>query len=156
MTNITERYTVTDGIYTCKECGKTTTYASTMHYHIASRHIKEKPYNCSDCKKGFVQRSLYEKHLAVAHSDTTRNRYVGVYYQCSGCSHTSTTKGNCLIHYTRTHASWIPAYKKDSECTGCKKIFTSSTAYLYHAINCFPIPELISVANTAPRALPLL
>jgi len=158
MTKITDLYTKEKDLYICNECKKTTTYASTMHYHIASAHIEEKPYNCSECKKGFVQKSLYEKHKLSVHPSRMD---IVTYYQCGGCDHTSTTKGNSLIHYTRTHASWVPAYKKDSECTGCKKVFASSTAYLHHALYCFPLPgkkeekeiaESIE-ANTAPPTL---
>ena len=146
MTKITDLYIRENGLYTCKTCKKVTTYASTMHYHIANSHLEEKSYKCIPCEKGFVQKGLYLKHLALMHPDsphpsaTEKNPYAGTHYQCGGCDHTSTTKGNCLIHYARTHASWIPAYKKDSSCTGCDTPFASSTAYLHHAIYCFPVP----------------
>jgi hypothetical protein len=165
MTKITDLYTKEDDIYTCKMCKKTSTHASTMHYHIANTHIEEKPFNCAHCKKGFTQKGLYMKHLAHKHPDTTqsitKNPYTGVYYHCGGCDHTSTTKGNCLIHYTRTHALWVPAYSSTAACTGCTKLFTSSTAYLHHALYCFPLPgkkeekEIIETieARTAPPTL---
>ena len=140
MTEITKHYTKTDDTYSCKLCKKVTTYASTMHYHIATNHLETKPYNCTICKKGFVQRSLYEKHL-TKHVETRPASYKEPSYHCCRCSHTTTTMGNCLIHYARTHADWIPAYKEDTSCTNCKKICSSSTAYLYHAIQCIPAPS---------------
>jgi hypothetical protein len=140
MTEITKHYTKEGDTYSCKLCKKITTYASTMHYHIATKHLEEKPYNCTVCKKGFVQKSLYEMHL-TKHIETRPASYKEPIYHCCRCSHTTTTKGNCLIHYARSHADWIPAYKEETPCKECDRIFPSSTAYLYHTIQCIPAPS---------------
>jgi hypothetical protein len=151
--------------YLCIECNKVSSNQSTMYYHVMKDHLKTCKFECNHCATNFLQKSLYLKHLATVHpktphpSKTEKNPYVGIAYQCGGCEHTSTTKGNCLIHYARTHASWIPVYKKKESCTGCKLVFASSTAYLHHALQCFPVPEdkkkeleLISEVKTAPPA----
>jgi len=151
--------------YLCIECNKVSSNQSTMYYHVMKDHLKTCKFECNYCATTFLQKSLYLKHLATVHpktphpSKTEKNPYVGIAYQCGGCEHTSTTKGNCLIHYARTHASWIPVYKKKESCTGCKLVFASSTAYLHHALQCFPVPEdkkkeleLISEVKTAPPA----
>jgi hypothetical protein len=31
----------------------------------------------------------------------------------------------------------VPAFVKNEACKGCAKVYSSSTAYLHHAANCF-------------------
>ena len=47
MTEITKHFIKIGDAYKCNLCEKITPYASTMHYHIATKHIEKKPYNCT-------------------------------------------------------------------------------------------------------------
>ena len=90
-----------------------------------------------------MQKSGYLHHLATVHPDNPhhgdeKNPYASVKHDCPECDHTTHTKANLLIHYARTHCkTWIPTFSKTDPCTGCRKTFASSSAYLYHAIGCF-------------------
>lgn len=137
-----------NGHFVCPHCSKVEEKQNTMYYHIKSVHEQDFPFECALCteeKPRFLQRCSWLHHLATHHPDsphpsaTERNPYAGVSFACpsTGCEHTSHTKANTIIHYARTHCKdWIPAYTKGTNCTGCKKSFASSSAYLYHASSC--------------------
>lgn len=135
-----------DGHFVCPDCGKVTEKQNTMYYHIKKNHTKDLPFECkkcADCPR-FLQKSSYLHHLATlhpesAHIDGVTNPYAGVSYKClfDGCDHNTHTKANLFIHMARTHCkSWIPSFSKGSACSSCKKEHNSSSAYLYHAVNC--------------------
>ena len=137
-----------DGHFVCPDCGKVTEKQNTMYYHIKKNHTNDMPFKCDKCvgTPRFLQKSAYLHHCAQIHPTTTTtetdketNPYVGVSFSCpaAGCDHSTHTKANILIHYARTHCKeWIPAYSKSATCAGCSKTFASSSAYLYHALNC--------------------
>ncbi len=136
-----------DGHFVCPDCGKVTEKQNTMYYHIKKNHAKDLPFECKKCEgcPRFLQKSSYLHHLATIHPDDAdcesgSNPYAGVSYTCpcGDCDHSTHTKANLLIHYARSHCkAWIPSFSKSaSACSGCKKEFNSSSAYLYHAIGC--------------------
>ena len=138
-----------EGNYVCPNCPKITQHQNTMYYHIKKEHTKDLPFECKLCVAlpRFLQKSSYLHHLATLHpempDDDTgcKNPYAGVTYACPSCDHISHTKSNTRIHYARNHAKdWIPTYTKDP-CGSCGKECASSSSYLYHAIDCFPVPE---------------
>lgn len=138
-----------EGQYVCPDCGKITAHQNTMYYHIKKEHTKDLPYECKLCTNKFLQKSSYLHHLATMHPDTphdgdccSENPYAGVKHTCPCCEHSSHTKANIRIHFARSHAkAWIPAFDKTApSCTGCGKVCASSSAYLYHALDCFKAP----------------
>jgi hypothetical protein len=133
------------GNFQCPFCEKKSEKQNTMYYHIKKNHHQDYKYICPHCPgeaRKFVQRSAYLQHLANGHPDEaapTNNPYIGVSYSCPCCEHTAKTKANILIHYARTHCKdWIPPFTKGMNCKSCDKQFASSTAYLYHAVQCIP------------------
>ena len=144
----TRKYTRDDaGLYVCPHCDVREVHQNTMYYHIKGVHDKDFAFECTHCldKPKFLQRCSWLQHLATKHpkdphpSDTERNPYADVKYDCPACTHDTHTKANLLIHFARTHCKeWIPAFEKTTKiCTGCKKQCNSSTAYLHHAVKCF-------------------
>jgi len=138
-----------DGEFVCPHCSVVKKKQNTMHYHIKRTHEQNFPYECKQCETTpkFLQKSSYLHHLATIHpenphpSDKDTNQYAAVQFSCPSCEHKTHTKSNIVIHYVRTHCSWIPTYAKDEPCQNCKKTFRSSSAYLYHAHTCFESPN---------------
>lgn len=134
------------GEFVCPHCPKVCEKQNTMYYHIKKNHTNDLPYKCEKCvgTPRFLQKSAYLHHCARVHpeissTDSEKNPYAGVTVACpaTGCSHSTHTKANILIHYARNHCKeWIPAYSKSAACAGCSKTFASSSAYLYHALTC--------------------
>lgn len=135
-----------EGNFQCPHCDKITEKQNTMYYHVKKNHTDDLPYQCKKCEGSprFLQKGSYLLHLAAVHPDDAdddgkTNPYAGVSYSCSfeGCSHSSQTKANVLIHFARSHCkSWIPGFTKGCACSGCAKEFNSSSAYLYHCVSC--------------------
>jgi hypothetical protein len=134
-----------DGLFVCPHCKIVKNKQNTMYYHIKREHEEDLPFTCAKCptETKFLQKSSYLHHLATHHpedphpSESEKNMYAAVEYPCSACDHISHTKANTRIHFARTHSDWVPAYSKQSPCSGCSKQFQSSSAYLYHALQCF-------------------
>lgn len=61
------------GLFVCthKGCTKTFSRQNTMYYHI-KRHMNEFSFKCTECDKGFIQKSAFLHHMAAVHpgSDT--------------------------------------------------------------------------------------
>jgi hypothetical protein len=121
------------GHFVCPDCGETKARQNTMFYHM-KKHAGVNTHVCTEpgCGKAFIQKSGLQQHRMQAHPTE------GAPLQtCHLCPHTCKMKANLLIHLGRKHgAGWIPDLK-DGTCTGCKKQFSSATAYYYHAVQCF-------------------
>lgn len=152
----TSKYVRNDaGEYVCPHCPKVTAKQNTMYYHIKKQHTQDLPFACTRCTAApkFLQKSSYLHHLATVHSDDlklkekekellgdTVNPFATVSFTCPSaeCDHSTHTKSNLKIHYARTHAKeWIPAYVRGEACGSCNRQFPSSSAYLYHSLDCF-------------------
>ena len=62
-------YTKNDaGHFVCmhKGCNKTFARQNTMYYHIM-RHRNQFAFTCTDCNKGFIQKSAFLHHMAAIH-----------------------------------------------------------------------------------------
>ena len=141
---MTESYIrVSDTLYQCIYCDKVEHHQSTMYYHVMQTHLHKMNYQCETCKKEFIQKSQYEKHVRVVHE----KQYD---FPCSECKELFDTNGNRKIHIARTHAPWIPRYiNATTPCKSCGLCYKSSTAYLYHALDCF---SKVTLEETAPPA----
>jgi hypothetical protein len=139
-----------DNHFVCPHCGIVEKHQNTMLYHIESKHEMKFRFECTQCPgpdtPKFLQKCTYLRHLAAIHptnphpSETEKNMYADICFKCPDpeCSHSTQTKANMRIHFARSHAKhWIPSYVKNKGCTGCSKVFASSSAYLYHATECF-------------------
>ena len=130
-----------DGHFVCPECNVVKTRQNTMHYHMKKHtgvyeHVCEVP----GCGKEFLHKSGLQQHTIQAHPTPD-----ATIWSCPCCPHTSKMKANLVIHIGRKHGTgWIPTPPEDGNCTGCKKSFSSVTAYFYHAVKCFTAPPEIA------------
>ena len=121
------------GQFVCPECGDIKDRQNTMFYHM-KKHAGVMSHPCKEpgCGKAFIQKSGLQQHMMQAHAAENATLWV-----CPCCPHSSKMKANLTIHIGRKHgAGWIPP-ATDGACTGCKKEFSSVTAYYYHAVHCF-------------------
>lgn len=154
-----------EGHFQCPHCPKVCEKQNTMYYHVKKNHLNDLPFECKMCGPDtrFLQKSAYLRHMATVHRDvivedaptsavapvaapvapastatTEKNPYVGVEFKCTECAHTTHTKANMTIHYTRCHCHGVvPVYDKTGPCKRCERTFASSSAYYYHAGTCF-------------------
>lgn len=56
------------GLFVCthKGCTKTFSRQNTMYYHV-KRHMNEFSFKCTECDKGFIQKSAFLHHMAAVH-----------------------------------------------------------------------------------------
>lgn len=95
-----------------------------------------------ECGKEFMHKSGLQQHMLQAHPAPD-----AVVWDCPCCPHNSKMKANLVIHIGRKHgAGWIPPFAGSdcSGCSGCKKTFSSVTAYYYHAVKCFTAPPALA------------
>lgn len=57
-----------EGHFVCSHegCNKTFARQNTMYYHI-KRHLNQFSYKCTECDKGFIQKSAFLHHMAAVH-----------------------------------------------------------------------------------------
>jgi len=125
------------GEFVCPDCGETRRLRSTMFYHIKRNHTEVRDYVCTEpgCDKAFIQKAGLQQHMLQAHSAEGTTLL-----NCPCCNHSCKMKANLIIHIGRKHgAGWIPPSEAGA-CQGCKKQFSSETAYYYHAVGCFTAP----------------
>lgn len=135
-------YKNADGHFVCPECNVVKTRQNTMHYHM-KKHTGIYEHVC-DCGKEFLHKSGLRQHMLQAHPAPD-----AAVWNCPCCDHTSKMKANLVIHIGRKHgAGWIPKASDDGSCSGCKKSFSSVTAYYYHAVKCFQAPSNIAECMT--------
>jgi len=131
------------GHFVCPDCGEVQPRQNTMFYHMKN-HAGDRSYLCTEpgCDKAFIQKSGLQQHRMQAHPTEGAQLYT-----CSICPLIFKTKANFQIHIGRKHgAGWIPELK-DGTCTGCKKQFSSDTAYYYHAVQCFRAQAPAQIAS---------
>ena len=127
------------GEFVCGICGCTKKNQNTMHYHLKA-HEGKSPFECTVCKKGFLQSQSLLVHMAARHSTDTKG------IQCPLCPFTTATKANRIIHYVRKHCqeAVAKALKQEGEnfqCTVCQKELKSNTAFHYHVAGCLQLGE---------------
>ena len=124
------------GAFVCPDCGIVKERQNTMFYHM-KKHAGVLDHICAEpgCGKAFIQKAGLQQHMMQAHPAAG-----ATLWNCPCCDHTCKMKANLIIHIGRRHgAGWIPP-AEEGTCTGCKKQFSSATAYYYHAVQCFEAP----------------
>ncbi len=130
---------------------------STLKYHM-DIHKGQLPHVCKHCNKGFLHKTVLEKHITAMHPDDGQNGVKQI-FRCNvpGCSFTSIQKGNLLIHKSRKHCLplvndyLIQLDYKDSKvfhCSCCNEDFQSGTNFHHHVLKCLqnnniPLPVTI-------------
>jgi hypothetical protein len=106
------------------------------------KHEGKLPYECSICKKDFMQKASLDLHMLSKHKDPKKSDM----FKCpaKGCEFESLTKANCRIHCLRKHfKEEINAIMEENNCcTVCKNAFLSNTAFYYHAAKCVKLNNL--------------
>lgn len=132
------------GEYVCPTCGETKKNQNTMHYHMKSHETKYS-HECSVCKKGFLQKSTLDLHMAARHAaaDTRVKQF-----KCTakGCEFETLTKANLIIHFVRKHCKEEVGHlcvegEAGLCCRACNQSYKSTTAFHYHAGKCLKFAE---------------
>lgn len=129
-----------DGLFICPHCQETKKNQNTMHYHL-KKHEGSFPHSCKHCPKKFLHKNMLDLHISARHPETTKEKNE---FECpvDGCTFSSLTKANRIIHFMRMHFGKIleknKCISKDSKisCKLCEKSFNNSTAFYYHASKC--------------------
>ncbi|GBP90419.1 Zinc finger protein 358 [Eumeta japonica] len=88
----------TEKKYQCNYCSDRFYYAGQRSKHIKQKHLKLKPYKCTECPMVFGKRLQLENHLAHAHKIGEKK------YQCHLCFKKYCSKRS-LIEHLRIHAN---------------------------------------------------
>lgn len=126
-----------NGSFVCPHCSIVKERQNTMYYHMKKKHEGKLPYECSICKKDFIQKTSLELHMLSKHKD---DKVVPKMFKCAdpNCKFESLTKANCRIHCLRKHFKdeIYQILEENNSCSVCKESFRSGSAFYYHAANC--------------------
>ncbi|XP_062825367.1 uncharacterized protein LOC100566328 [Anolis carolinensis] len=87
--------------------------------HIGKKTlVRKKPFKCSECGKGFSQRSTLADHHRIHTGEKP--------YTCSECGK-SFSRSRALADHERTHTG-----EKPYQCSVCGKSFAQSSNFAYH------------------------
>jgi KRAB domain-containing zinc finger protein len=136
-----------EGLFVCPHCDYKKSNQSTMHYHM-KKHEEQLSHICKTCKKGFLQKQTLDLHIRSKHPEVKPVDAKKFTCPFDGCTFTSLTKGNCIIHCLRIHFQEeirnmmeIHDDTKTIECKECKNEFQSSSSFYYHAKQCLPFDK---------------
>ena len=90
---IDERIKKIAGLWTCKECGKTSTAKQHIKSH-AETHLKGMSHNCHICSKAFTTRPNLQNHVNSIHSELLN---------CHLCEKSGMNKKAYYMHKQRNH-----------------------------------------------------
>lgn len=103
--------------FSCKECARSFTLASTLQLHYRRTHLGIKPYECSVCLWKFAQSSDLIKHLRKHTGEKP--------FTCSYCNISFSQKRN-LKNHMKMHSN------PPSVCKYCNKSFALFTSLTQH------------------------
>nr|XP_023029867.1 histone H4 transcription factor [Leptinotarsa decemlineata] len=81
--------------YKCTMCDMTCSKPSLLAKHIRFKHVKDKPYTCSECDKTFVAKYNLDTHMKI-HEDSDPMK-------CDMCNFSCRTKVGLDNHYVKKH-----------------------------------------------------
>lgn len=127
-----------DGHFVCPDCGIVKKRQNTMFYHM-KKHAGEARYVCpvAGCGRAFIQKSGLTQHTAQCHPTAETPVWC---CPCADCGHTARMKSNMMVHIARIHGGGLIPVAESSgptECKRCAKLFSSASAYYYHAGRCW-------------------
>ncbi|XP_006759405.1 PREDICTED: zinc finger X-chromosomal protein isoform X1 [Myotis davidii] len=97
-------------MHQCRHCDFKIADPFVLSRHILSVHIKDLPFKCKRCRKGFRQQSELKKHMK-----THSSRKV---YQCEHCEYNTTDASGFKRHVISIHTKDYP-----HRCEYCQKGF---------------------------------
>ncbi|CAG9814008.1 unnamed protein product [Phaedon cochleariae] len=99
--------------YKCTMCDMTCPKPSVLAKHIRFKHVKDKPYKCTECDKSFVAKHNLNTHMVTHYDEDPMS--------CDHCDFTCRTTKGLENHYIKKHENvdLILIY----ECHCCKKKF---------------------------------
>ncbi|XP_058448287.1 uncharacterized protein LOC131428362 [Malaya genurostris] len=62
--------------YACEFCGKLFTYKEGMKAHIRNHHLRESPYECTCCRRKFVDNASLTRHIAAEHEEPPKQVFL--------------------------------------------------------------------------------
>ncbi|XP_071507068.1 uncharacterized protein [Diadema antillarum] len=91
--------------YKCQHCDKTFPDEPSLTAH-QEVHVVEKLFKCPLCAKGFINKELQERHMAVIHGEEKP-------FHCRHCSGCFETKSELEVHETAHHISHSELLKEN-------------------------------------------
>jgi transcription elongation factor Elf1 len=109
----------------CSECSKKFRCKWNRDRHVASVHLKEKPYTCPTCNKGFSNRASKDRHLREVH---LKDKF------CKGKRFKSQPLPNVAITNAslQKHMKIVDGQKRPFICIICNKNFLSKCNVIDH------------------------
>ncbi|XP_055711458.1 zinc finger protein 99-like [Phlebotomus papatasi] len=103
--------------YQCPHCDSIFMQKGGLQSHINSVHLRDKPFICEKCGKGFGTKGALISHK-LTHSDDRP-------FACSVCQKKFKSKRNCQIHETIHSGSGFP-------CSHCNMVLKSKGTHWLH------------------------
>ena len=130
------------GWFVCPSCNVVKQNQNTMYYHM-KKHEGKLPFECSICKKDFIQKASLELHMLSKHKDKNVEKVDTFQCPFEGCEFKALTKANRRIHCLRKHFKneITDIMEENNTCSTCKSSFLSNTAFYYHALGCIRVNE---------------
>ena len=139
--NPSSNYTILDGRYTCKLCGKSYTKRANLSSHMLLH--KGRIYTCTMCAKTFNHPNYLSQHMKYVHS-ARRD------FRCKFCGKEFAKNQNLQVHLARHaheqhHSSSGSGYLDSSICMdvaeGNNSSFGSEESFMNQSIKIEPTPD---------------
>ncbi|XP_054728716.1 histone H4 transcription factor [Anastrepha obliqua] len=110
--------------YKCSLCNMSCPSSSLLATHIRYRHLKDKPFKCTECEHRCVRKCDLEKHMKHIHSNQVHR------CQQAGCNYAVRTYNLLRRHCLEVHGNSPFIYM----CHCCDKLFKHSKYLSEHLI----------------------
>ena len=101
--------------HSCDRCDHKTKDKRHLEKHIASVHLKLKPFKCDKCNQTFSQNSHLQGHISRIH----KGHILEKRYQCDKCEFKASTNQVLTTHINGVHLGLRPF-----KCSACGQSFT--------------------------------
>ncbi|XP_022920215.1 zinc finger protein draculin-like isoform X14 [Onthophagus taurus] len=105
----------------CGVCGKMLSSDITLKKHMIACHLKEHPFKCDQCDKGYLSEAALDNHKKTAHD--------GVVYKCDQCEKIYKWP-QAYKNHVKTHETGY--IKPEHVCMICSKILGSKSSLQDH------------------------